>query len=50
MSRIGYGLSLEAPEPEAVQVMLAVASGDLSETDFIRWIQGHVPALEQKPG
>ncbi|MEI2693081.1 MAG: type II toxin-antitoxin system death-on-curing family toxin [Anaerolineae bacterium] len=44
------GLSLEAPEPEVVQVMLAVASGDLSETDFIRWMQGHIQALEQTPG
>lgn len=44
------GWILEAPEPEVVQVMLAVASGDLSETDFIRWMQGHIQALEQTPG
>ncbi len=44
------GQSLEAPEPEVVQVMLAVASGDLSETDFIRWVRRHIQASGETPG
>lgn len=44
------GWSLEAPEPGVVQVMLAVASGDLSETDFVGWVQGHIQALGETPG
>lgn len=44
------GLSLEAPEPEVVQVMLAVASGDLSETDFVRWVRRHIQAAAETPG
>lgn len=44
------GWSLQAPEPEVVQVMLAVASGDLSETDFVQWAQRHIRALGEAPG
>jgi len=44
------GWALEAPEPEVVQVMMAVAGGDLSETDFVRWVQGPIQALEETPG
>lgn len=44
------GWSLEAPELDVVRIMLAVASGDLSETDFTRWVQGHIQTLEETPG
>ena len=44
------GWIFEAPEQEVVQVMLAVASGDLSETDFAGWVKGQIQALEETPG
>ncbi|HEX4953612.1 MAG TPA: type II toxin-antitoxin system death-on-curing family toxin [Thermoanaerobaculia bacterium] len=33
------GLSLEAEELEAVSIMLALASGDLSEEEFATWLR-----------
>lgn len=42
--------SLYAPEPEVVQVMLAVASGELAETDFAAWVREAVEAPGETPG
>lgn len=36
------GWSVEAPEPEVVQTMLAVASGDLAESDVAAWVRSHI--------
>lgn len=44
------GWSLHAPEPEVVQVMLAVASGALAETDFAAWVRRHIQAPGETPG
>jgi death-on-curing protein len=44
------GWGLEAREPEVVRVMLAVASGDLSETDFVRWVRRHIQVSGETPG
>ncbi len=44
------GWSLEAPEPEVVHVMLAVASGELSEADLAVWVRGHIQAPGETPG
>jgi death-on-curing protein len=35
------GWSLDAPEPEVVQIMLAVAAGKLSEPDLASWLRVH---------
>ena len=35
------GLRLKAPEPEAVRVMLDVASGALLENDLAAWVRAH---------
>lgn len=39
-----HGWRLEAPEAEVVQVMLAVASGELDEASLAAWVRGHVQA------
>lgn len=44
------GWSLEAQELEVVQVMLAVASGELAETDFAAWVRQAIQALGEMPG
>lgn len=44
------GWSLQAPEPEVVQFMLAVASGELAETDFAAWVREAIHALGEMPG
>ena len=36
------GLELEAPEPEAVSVILGTADGSLSEEDLASWIRSHL--------
>jgi death on curing protein len=41
------GIDLDAPEPEVVRVMLAVAAGDLTEADLANWVRQHSAA---KPG
>ena len=35
------GLELEAPDAEAVVVMLSVASGDMSDQEFTAWVRDH---------
>lgn len=42
------GWNLEAPEPEVVQMMLAVASGALAESELAAWVRGHLQALSDK--
>lgn len=36
------GLRFDATEPEVVTTMLAVAGGQLSESDLTRWVRAHV--------
>ncbi len=36
------GLRIEAPEEEVVAIILALASGNLEETDLAAWIRQHV--------
>ncbi len=36
------GLELEAPEAEAVVVMLSMAAGELSDEEFVAWVREHV--------
>lgn len=38
------GLELEAPEPDVVRVMLAVAAGELSEAELVAWVHDHTVA------
>lgn len=42
------GRILEAPEPEVVRVMVAVAAGELSESDHAAWISTHSAAKEHE--
>ena len=35
------GLQLEAPEADAVIIMLRLAAGDISDHDFIAWVRAH---------
>ena len=42
------GWSLEAPEPEVVQMMLAVASGTLAESELVARLRGHMLALSAR--
>ena len=44
------GLSLEAPEPEVVRTMLAVAGGELAEAVFAAWVRRHIQASGETPG
>lgn len=39
------GWSLEAPESEVVHVMLALASGELSEAELAIWVQAHLQPI-----
>lgn len=40
------GWELDAPEPDVVLTMLALASGELEEEDLSRWIRAHLrPAV-----
>jgi death-on-curing protein len=36
------GLLLEVPEPEAVVMMLALATDEVDEAGFARWVRDHV--------
>jgi death-on-curing protein len=36
------GFELEAPEPEAVTMILGVADGSISEDDLASWIRSHL--------
>ena len=36
------GRELDAPEPEVVQVMVGVASGEISEAELATWLRGHL--------
>ena len=36
------GQELDAPEPEVVTLMLAVAEGTMSEKDLAKWVSEHV--------
>lgn len=42
------GLRLEAPEPEVVQVMVAVADHRLSEAELASWLRAHVVAAKSR--
>ena len=49
---LGLGLSLRlngyrltATQPEATQIVLSLAAGDLSEEELATWIRGHMMAL-----
>ncbi len=44
-----HGWSLEAPEPEVVRVMLAAASGELSEASLASWVRRHIQATDATP-
>lgn len=58
-SRVGFvamavfldlnGWSLEAPEPEVVQIVLAVASGDLAQSDLAAWLSRHIGTVRKQP-
>lgn len=41
------GWDLDAPEPEVVDVMRAVAAGDLNEAAFADWVRSHLSELEE---
>lgn len=42
------GFELEAPEPELVAAILAVATGEWTETDLAAWIRDHLVPLEDE--
>jgi death-on-curing protein len=42
------GQELEAPEPEVVSLMLAVAEGTMSEKDLVKWVSAHVKKFRGK--
>ncbi len=44
------GWSLEAPEPEVVQTMLTVASGELTERELAAWVRRHRNATGEAHG
>lgn len=39
------GWDLEVPDPEAVRVMLGVASGEIGEAELAAWVRGHLQPL-----
>lgn len=41
------GWEIEAPEPEVVRAMLALAAGDLDEEAFAGWIRDHLHQLSE---
>ncbi len=43
------GWRLEAPETDVVRVMLAVAGGEMSESELAAWVRGHIQALDETP-
>ena len=44
------GYRLEAPEPDVVRVMLAVASGALAQTELAAWVRKQIVAIGAAPG
>lgn len=42
------GWSVEAPEPEVVRIMLAVASGEAGEEELGSWIKEHLQPLDRE--
>lgn len=42
------GWNLEAPEPEVVAMMVAVASGALAEAELAAWVRSHIQALSAR--
>lgn len=40
------GYELDAPEPEVVRMMLAVAAGESSEADLAAWVREYLHPLE----
>ena len=43
------GWSIEAPEPDVVQVMVAVAAGEMSEDALAAWLHRHMAAAAGEP-
>ena len=43
------GWSVEASEPDVVQVMVAVAAGEMGEDDLAAWLRGHMVATDGEP-
>ena len=43
------GWSVEAPEPDVVQVMVAVAAGEMSEDALAAWLHRHMAAAAGEP-
>ena len=43
------GWSVEAPEPDVVQVMVAVAAGEMSEDALAAWLHRHMAAAGGEP-
>jgi death-on-curing protein len=44
------GFHLEAPEPEVVRVMLAFASGELTQAELAAWVREHIVATDEPLG
>lgn len=42
------GWNLEAPEPEVVAMMLAVASGTLAESELAAWVRRYIQAISDR--
>lgn len=40
------GRDLDAPEPEAVALVVALSTGEASEEDFAEWIRQHLERLK----
>ena len=43
------GGSVEASEPDVVQVMVAVAAGEMGEDDLAAWLRGRMAAMDEEP-
>ena len=44
------GWMVDAPEPEVVQIMLTVASGELSEPDLASWLRAYIQPIAEALG
>lgn len=42
------GWSVEASEPDVVQVMVAVAAGEISEDDLAAWLRNQIAATDEE--
>jgi len=40
------GYSLDVRERDAVKVMMAQAAGELSETEFVRWVRANIEVID----